>query len=122
MRQLQNIKYSFDTPLNQGGVTIRKGPKWSDHHTQVGTLMELRNCEQAHHDGVCLPSCEHQGYGVKLGSWYGQMADLPPALLALEHHERTRDLGTLYERMERAYPGFNDETYITALIYIRIAE
>lgn len=117
---LQNINHSFDIPMGDVGVTIRKGDKWDK--VPVGTSLMLWRCTHAHPGVICHDDigCRFCGSGTTLGSWYGEMVNLPASLLSMEHNVEARDYNILMGMMQDAYgQDFDENTDVTALIYKR---
>lgn len=119
---LVNVRHGFDLSLGEVGVTIRKGEKWS--MVPVGTRLNLILCT-AENARMCdhSPSavCSTQGEGLTLGFWVGRYAELPLGLLAIEHNVGARDKETLDALMQQAYGYMDENTKITALLYLRTA-
>lgn len=117
MEQLKNINHSFDVKLGDVGVTIRKGTKWYDKG--LGTKMELRVCPKGH-DGICNSLCTNAGMGEIIGRWKGAFANVPDALMSIEHNIECRNKDKCREMMERGYGSLSPHDTVTALIYLRI--
>jgi hypothetical protein len=118
MAHLKNIDHTFDVALGDVGCTIRKGRKWSD--APVGEELILMNCHQGH-SGECGDECKCEGHGRVIGSWVGQLKDLPPNLLKIEHNNKAKDLTELMKMMYVGYGTISETDIITALLYERTA-
>lgn len=116
--QLKNVNHSFDTKLEEVGVTIRRGEKWAKYIP--GTKIELWCCSKFHL-GKCSKrkGCICEGEGIILGYWVGTFDILPKTLLRLEHHKEYRNKNKLFEAMKKYYKMFTMGHIITALIYYR---
>lgn len=76
MIQLQNINHSFDVEVDEVGVTIRKGTKWSVYN--IGTEIELWNCSTFHKNNCSIrKGCKYEGKGKIIGYWVGLFDYLP---------------------------------------------
>ena len=115
MKILKNIDHSFDVAVNDVGCTIRKGVKWT---VPLGTELLLMNCSEGH-KGSCGKNCTCEGTGKVIGYWYGDLDDLPPHLLAIEHNYKLRDMGELFKMLRHAYPLISMTDTVTALVYLR---
>lgn len=117
MRVLKNIDHTFDVVDGDVGCTIRKGTKWTE--MSVGEMFELSNCSKAH-IGDCSSDCSNEGLGICIGYWYGELKNLPPALLSIEHNKSARNIYTLKKMLRAGYGEINGSDVFTALIYKRV--
>lgn len=110
--QLRNLDHGFDVPVGEVGVTVRNGHKWS-----VTQGLEFNLVEQ-----YSDPDLDDKvvGQGKVLGFWQGKFKNLPDSLLSIEHNNQCRNYFNLLHTMETAYPGFTEDSEVTALIYERI--
>lgn len=112
---LKNIDHSFDVPIGDVGVTIRKGEKW--RNIEIGTNLTLMNCKRAH-KGTCLKTCRHEGYGEVIGVYKFEARSIPNSLIKIEHNKEARDKEVLIKMLERAYGKIKPMDILTAVIYV----
>jgi hypothetical protein len=108
-KTLFNLKHSFDGLVGENVVTVRKGRKWSE--VQIGTKLNLKVQQTPEDAGVQV------GTGEVIGFWYGPFRYIDQALVIREHNLSARNYGVLLDQLKEAYPGFDEDTEVTALQY-----